>query len=381
MVEKFTRVQGPYPVRSRARSFLSWDNNVWSLTSHGEMESSNHFPLDVNSDDGGPWLMTKSEDTCSPAVRNDTLVQGPYTVGAPREGWNTLTTSAHPSDLELQGKGTTAIARCAPTNPSTNLLTLMGEIGREGIPAIIGRDSMKERTLIAKNSGSEYLNIEFGWKPLVSDLQSLARTVNDSATIWNAYKKGSGMKTRVGYHFPSEEDSKSYTGQHIPVPSGIFDVGFLQGTTMQYRSRKTWFKGAFKYYVPEPKGFSGKMDHWQSEASKLLGIRLTPDTVWNLSPWTWAMDWFANTGDLLTNVSNFQQDGLVLQYGYAMAEETLQTFTAAGTQGTSRSTTRFREQKRAKRIPANPYGFSATLSTLTGRQLAIIGALGLTKTQ
>jgi len=371
-------VQGPYTVRSRARNFLSWSSATWSLTSNGQMVSSNHYPLDVNVDDGGPWLMTRTEDTCKPSQRHDDLVDGMYTVGSPQSGWTGLTTSAHPTDLALQGSGSTAIARCAPNNPSTNVLTFMGEIGREGIPAIIGRESLKERTRLAKNSGGEYLNVEFGWKPLVSDLQSLARTVNDSSKIWNAYRRGSGQKTRVGYHFPAAEDSQSYTGPHLPVPSTINAVGFLQGTTMQYRSRNTWFKGAFKYYVPEPVGFHDKMAYWQSEASKLLGVRLTPDTVWNLSPWTWAMDWFANTGDLMTNVSNLQQDGLVLQYGYAMAEEKLQTFISAGF-NTGNPTTRFILQKRAKRIAANPYGFTATLSTLTSRQIAIITALGLAK--
>jgi len=125
------------------------------------------------------------------------------------------------------------------------------------------------------------------------------------------------------------------------------------------------------------------MAAWHSHARKILGVGLTPDTVWNLNPWTWAADWFANTGDLMTNVSNMGQDGLLMQYGYQMAEETVKTYTVArlaSIPSASATTTRTRIQKRAKRIPSSPYGFGVTLSTLSARQLAIIAALGLGRT-
>jgi hypothetical protein len=272
----------------------------------------------------------------------------------------------------MVGQGATAISRTAPNNPAFSVPQFIGEC-REGLSPV-GFNLWKERTKAAKAAGSEYLNYEFGWRPLVSDLQNFANSVNESAAIWKAYKKGSGEKTRVGYHFPEESDSQGYTGLHLPHPTS-FTLGFLQGSTVQYRSRKSWFKGCFKYYVPEPKGFDGKMALWHSHARKILGVGLTPDTVWNLNPWTWAADWFANTGDLMTNVSNLGQDGLVLQYGYAMAEESVKTYTIAQKSGAM--TTRTRETKRCKRIPATPYGFGVTLSSLTAKQLAIITALGL----
>jgi hypothetical protein len=215
---------------------------------------------------------------------------------------------------------------------------------------------------------------------MVSDIQSFARTVHKSHAIWNAYRKGSGQKTRVGYHYPGASAQKTYRGLHYPIPSEFGSAfGFFTGTTVQYRTSKTWFKGCFQYYVPEPAGTSDKWQYWHSEASKLLGIRLTPDTVWNLNPWTWAADWFANTGDLMTNVSNLGTDGLVLQYGYVMDEESILTSTAGSIEDLKLSSSRTYLQKRCQRVPANPYGFYATLSTLTSRQLAILAALGLSK--
>jgi hypothetical protein len=346
------------------------------------MVTFNHYPLNVNVDDGGPWQMQKTFDVCSPANLIAPKFEGDFTVGNPRYGWASLSTTAQPTDLAMKGLGTTAIARCAPSNPSFSIPQFIGEL-REGLPSIVGHGVLKERTRKCREAGSEYLNVEFGWKPLVSDLRKFATAVNDSHEIWENYRKGSNQKTRVGYHYPEEADSVSVTGEFIPVPTTTY-YGFLTGTAVQYRVRKNWFKGCFKYYIPEPVDFHTKMQYWQSEASKLLGVRLTPDTVWNLNPWTWAADWFANTGDLMTNVSNLGTDGLVLQYGYQMAEETLRTHRVGGMYnsftGNYLSSTRDTLQKRCKRVPSSPYGFNATLATLTGRQLAIIAALGLSST-
>jgi len=383
----FRDIGQTYKFTTRASENLSFTAGTWNLISTGVQTSFNHFPLNTDVDDGGDWLMVKTIDRCDPASALVTPKwTGNWTVGNPRSISLGLGTSPHASDISLKGKGATAISRCTPNNPSYNVPQFLGEL-REGLPSIIGRGTLKEQTRKAKAAGGEYLNIEFGWKPLVSDLQNFARTVHDSHKIWEAYRKGSNHKTRVGYHFPSDEANWTYDGLVIPIPTS-FPHGFPSASIYQVRSRQTWFKGAFRYYVPEPSGFADKMHYWYSQSSKLLGLRLTPDTVWNLEPWSWAADWFANTGDLMTNVSNMGQDGLCLQYGYIMDGESLHTqwngtisftypSTGPGARHYTDSTSRDLLQKRAKRLHALPYGFDATLSTLNERQIAIVVALGL----
>jgi len=374
-----------YKYKRRFPNQSFWFEGTWETHNSGEMASQNHFPLDTEHDSGGPWLMTKTEDYCAPAEISEGNWIGSVTLGENYFGWedgDALFTSPQPTDLEMAGKGATAVSRCAPTNPAFSIPQAIGEL-REGVPSIIGASALwKSKTNQARAAGDEYLNVEFGWKPFVSELQSFARTVNASHEIWSNYRDGSGHKTRVGYHFDDEYQSRFYRGRFIPLPSEWY-FNFPYGTAVQTLSQKEWFKGCFKYYVPEPSlGFSEKMGYWQSQASKILGIRLTPDTVWNLNPWTWAADWFANTGDLMTNISNIGTDGLVLQYGYQMAEETLHVDRAGTFEGSEDfyATQRRTTHKRCKRIRANPYGFNATLSTLTARQLAIIAALGLSST-
>jgi len=276
--------------------------------------------------------------------------------------------------------GATAVSRCTPSNPSFNLPQAIGE-AREGglhVPGHQAFQSWKKRTSLARSAGKEHLGLEFGWKPLVSELRTFAKAVNNSHEIWQNYRKGSDQKTRAGYHYPTERDSRSYSGYFVPLPSEFGSpFGFLEGSLFSYRERKTWFKGAFRYHIPEPVDFHSKMQYWHSQAGKILGVRLTPDTVWNLNPWTWAADWFANTGDLMTNVSNLGTDGLVLQYGYVMDEESIRTDSVGRIPWMGVATSRKQLFKRCKRVGANPYGFYATLATLTERQLAIIAALGL----
>jgi len=386
-IRSFSKDQGPYPYKWRLFAWADWNvPDPWSLNSNGQMASQNHFPLDTSRDDGGPWLMIKSEDTCVPAKLSHPGFNGYVTIGEPRGGDTPFEQTAQKSDAEMAGLGTTAIARSAPNNPSFNFPQAIGELRQGGLAPKFRewRAFTKAMRHKRKAVGGQYLQYQFGWAPFVNDLRTFAKTVNKSHEIWNSYKKGSGSSTRVGYHFPSERDYRSVSGQFVPLPAeyGILG-GFLEGTRIEYVERKTWFKGAFRYFVPDPSGnISDKFNYYHSEASKLLGVRLTPDTVWNLNPWTWAADWFANTGDLMTNVSNLGTDGLYLQYGYVMDSEEITTVTNGRNQpgvyeGLELVTTRTRVHKRARRVAANPYGFYATLPDFTTRQLAIMAALGL----
>jgi hypothetical protein len=248
------------------------------------------------------------------------------------------------------------------------------------IPAIaLWKEQSKTLKAVFRHGGSEYLNYQFGWAPLIRDVQGIAHAVNDSANIWNTYKKGSDHATRVGYHYPeSVSNPIIWSGSATPLSSRY--PAFLKATGSSHTERKDWFAGAFRYHIPEPReNFGEQMAYWQSQAGKILGVRLTPDTLWELSPWSWAIDWFTGTGDLVKNISNLGTDGLVLQYGYAMSTQ-VSEFSVASTvdlDGVSVGSSRTETQTRFRRIPATPYGFNVDLSTLSARQNAILVALGL----
>jgi roadblock/LC7 domain-containing protein len=121
-----------------------------------------------------------------------------------------------------------------------------------------------------------------------------------------------------------------------------------------------------------------------AEARKLSGLELTPETVWNLAPWSWAVDWEGNIGDVLHNVSRFSQDGLVMRYGYIMQQKTAEidyTLSFNGRLNRSPKTDlRLKVIAESKiRRRATPFGFGFDMTALTGRQSAILGALGISR--
>jgi len=379
-------LHGPYRYRRRFPN-NSWEPyQTWQTSSNSEMESVNHgWPINTDGDDGGPWWLDKFVDVSYDADQRVLYPgatwaawEGPITVGNPRQtSWESASAPTMMDDLELRGQGTTMIARSMPTNPSFDLATSLGEL-REGLPSMVGLQTLRNRSQLAKAAGGEFLNIEFGWKPLVSEVRGLASAVQSSHDTWQSYRKGSSKKTRVGYHLEDEESTREYNGEFIPFPSQFY-LGFPKGKLVEQVRRHTWFSGAFKYHIPEPGvDFADKFGYWRSQASKILGARLTPDTLWELSPWSWAIDWFSNTGDLMHNISQLGNDGLVLQYGYAMAERSVFTHKTATFSNArmERSTLK----KLCKRLPASPFGFDAQLSSLSEKQLAILAAVGLSRT-
>jgi len=115
-----------------------------------------------------------------------------------------------------------------------------------------------------------------------------------------------------------------------------------------------------------------------------LGLKLTPDTLWNLAPWSWAVDWFSNAGDVISNLSDIGEYGLVMRYGYLMEESiTTDTYTLEGvvlSDGKPFNCEPLVLVNHTKtRKQANPYGFGVSWDTLSTFQISILSALGISR--
>jgi hypothetical protein len=104
--------------------------------------------------------------------------------------------------------------------------------------------------------------------------------------------------------------------------------------------------------------------------------------LWNLTPWSWVADYFANIGDVMTNVSYFSQDNLLLRYGYIMREEKVTdewTWTGLIPGYGSISTSIGAGSVTKQRLKATPYGFGLSTGGLNTSQWAILVALGIAR--
>lgn len=298
-----------------------------------------------------------------------------------------------PTTLDnLVPKGTTAIARCKPTNNVAAASVALGEILHDGLPALLGATLWKNKASAARSAGGEYLNSEFGWKPLLNDIRSVSFAAANAHRILSQYERDAGRVVRRRYEFPvvrTESTSiiSGYDGRiRAPTDGGLIDFSVprpqLCKTTRTYK--RTWFSGAFTYHLPTGYKSRNRLERMAAKAGPLLGLDLTPDTLWNLQPWTWAVDWFSNMGDVVSNLSDWATDGLVLRYGYIMEHQySSDTYYLDGPsrykpKGIHPSpVVAWKEIKRRQK--ATPFGFGATWDGLTPRQLAIAAALGLTR--
>jgi len=300
-------------------------------------------------------------------------------------------TSLHSSDDDLADMGATAVAQCSPTNASSDLLTAIGELFKDGLPASESHRNWQKRAQTAKSAGSEYLNAQFGWLPLVSDISAFADTVLNADRILSQYERDMGKLVRRRRELPSTQERSETVLSNSQYPLGI--QGPISGareplapgrwieTTWKTYSR--WFSGAFSYGIPLNSTSRAGMSSLAQKADKLFGISLTPDVLWELAPWSWAIDWFSNTGDVLSNLSDVASQGLVMQYGYMM-ETTIHRKTysliPAGNPGRFFSVPPVTlSTVTKKRVKANPFGFGVSWDGLSPLQLSIAAALGISR--
>jgi len=311
-----------------------------------------------------------------------------YSVAANDALWPSLTVT---DNLTLWGMGATAISRVLPTNPVSDAAVFAGELRNDGLPLVPAVHSLKERIGFFKSLGDEYLNVQFGWKPFLSDLSKFAYAAHHGHAILRQYERDSGKGVRRKYAFPTL-DTTTVTNLPNGYPIPTLEVAMYQYNASRdgakTRTRReitdTWFSGCFTYYLNMGDSARDRMERHAQEAKKLFGIRITPEVLWNLAPWSWAADWFANTGDVIHNISAFQQDGLVMRYGYIMQHKVIADtyelspfYFANGTKFKPTTQTFITESKVRKK--ASPYGFGLSFSGFTPGQLGIIGALGLSK--
>jgi hypothetical protein len=299
-----------------------------------------------------------------------------------------------------------AYQRTAPTSVMFDAARALGEL-RQGLPSVATL-ALKSRLRDFKQMGSDYLNVEFGWKPLIDDLHNMVRALA-SATVFMA-----GTGQRVHRRFGTPEQVSSYTsnftsamyvaglggvtsgpyGSPVSTPSGSFHgaVG-VKGNFIRSQWTTRWFEGEFTNFMPlgfDPTDFFSRMN-------QLMNVKLTPQTLWELSPWSWLVDWNLRIGDSIAANELAANDLLVMHYGYAMEHTTYKDFvsidysavqtaqpgsgsTWAYWQGLPASQTLVATTEYKQRIRANPFGFKTGGSTsLSSGQLAILGALGLTR--
>jgi hypothetical protein len=289
--------------------------------------------------------------------------------------------------------------RMAPGVSEFSLSAFLGEL-REGLPRALP-DLLRKRADIARAAGSDYLNVEFGWKPLLDDLQSLALSLLEASyglfrpfganhrrredLPIESFSRFDGSGTLSGYYGSSSPISH---GEHKAEGNGAFGGLSITGqwSTVRRTSIIRSIEGEF-VYIPKA-GFdpSKYMDRLET----LVSLEITPAVLWQLSPWSWMVDWFADIGGAISSMEAAVSNRVLSTYCYAMeTTEVSVDNSVASLRHINSATVSYTGPKiwtgtqryvRKRRVRANPFGFEGTSNSRpTGEKAAILAALGLTR--
>jgi hypothetical protein len=312
-----------------------------------------------------------------------------------------------PSYGESASYGASAYARYKPKQSTANAAVFLGEI--RDTPRMLkatakafhdiwkGLGGHAGEFFSSKALSDNWLNTQFGWIPFLSDLQDFHRTYRDTNSILRRLKRENGSwQTRGGTMEETDETSNvdNHDTENAPLvyPTLLSNYyafpypgqpnKFGSTTTSQNIKHKIWLEAKFKYWMPE---LLKDNDHGYNHAMnriRLYGARLTPSTVYQIIPWSWLGDWATNAGDVIDNVSTQFSDNLTAKYAYVMrhtykANHNSSTihFHGGGTSHCSWT----QEIETKTRTGASPFGFGLSPDQLTGRQISILAALGISR--
>lgn len=296
------------------------------------------------------------------------------------------------SDNDYALLGTMGFSRANPTKPLANAAEFLAEL--RDLPKLPVLESIKKRAFnfreMARNSGSEYLNLEFGWRPFVNDVVDMTASTLKSKKHIAQFIKDSGKTVRHRRKLEVKNPSSSVhnSGTSYGWPSNI-GLQVEQGTYISHDTitSESWFVGAFTYYV-QPAGANwyspDSIKRGEQIMNHLYGTRITPSLLWKLAPWSWMNSYFGNVGQVIDNLTAFDGDNLCMRYGYVMTKSVAtRTYTLSGVKGKNGkpippvSTVLTRKSMRRRKV--SPYGIASS-SSLSAKQLAILGALSISRT-
>lgn len=284
-----------------------------------------------------------------------------------------ISTSLGISRAQLSALGSTAVAKSIPDVPRFSLFRFVGELAA-GLPKVPLKALASKREVSAV--GDEYLNLQFGIMPTISDTQRLIEALQ-SPKLRSVVEQSLTNEHRVRKVIDKGKTSttRALTSGEMASSSGLSGQS---GTLTVETTYKVWSSITFiDYQVNEMNRLLNDLDE------KLGGLGAVPTAIdlWNLVPWSWFVDWFTNFNHVITNLSYLGQNGLAIRRGYLMAHyATREVHQKKGlVMSQPFLTTGEILTERKYRVSASPFGFGYTWKDFDPFQLSILGALGVSR--
>jgi hypothetical protein len=308
-------------------------------------------------------------------------------------------------------------ASTAPDRQDASIAVTAVELLRGDVPSVLRNFRQMQRryrsyqtklTLrgskqVARAAGDEYLNFAFGWTPLVNELANVLKVgmTLERAVYYESFRRSRRWDGPSTSSVVQDLVSVSCTG--LPYDSGSFTLpGEVPGGS-------TGYGGLFHHQVTT---VESEDYHWSSrytglakagiranslsdqaaDTLKRLGAVDDPRFLWDLTPWSWLVDWFTTMGDSISNARTYApiNGKYTADFAYLTTKRVrsvqgmiTRPYAAVPSHWKLRltkpssgaiSTTKWRDR-------ATPFGFGTQLASLSGSQFAILTALGLARTR
>ena len=331
--------------------------------------------------------------------------------------------SLGPTQSGIRGMASRHISEMDPFRAKASVLSTILELARGDIPGIL--TSLRKHMITiqgvkasglagaGKALGSEYLNNVFGWSPIIRDVdrairllleidnalfptdstrRQVRRVISQRGDIFTGVIPMMSASPFAGQGTISSApklwyNSRSVYGYDNDVPT--LGAAVFRGQNSVLETYSLWSTARFNTGMRPSPTNNGHLDR----AIELLGLELTPAVLWELTPWSWLIDWFSNTGTLIKNLSTLGMSNTILNYAYTTAR--LKTTSSvwvkpdivavgSGYNGVNGFTGNFIYQMTVDaklRIAASPFGFDVSPGSLSSGQWAILAALGLARSR
>lgn len=346
-------------------------------------------------------------------VRGMVCLSGPATTAMPGVSM--------PSFLSAVGYaepyGAVGWNRTRPTKSVASLAQSVGEVLKDGLPRMPGSQlggalrrlpvwaslsragiklgSPSTARDVRRALGSEYLNWDFGWRPMISDAQALvssAGAIRERLRRWKQAGNGGTIRRRTTIKDEPTISSTRTQTSSIGSVHGLLSGGNWTGYKLDesFKHDKVWYAAGYRLNIPD----AGSLMSDPMTVASLVGALPTPELAWELTPWSWLADWFTNVGDVMANLSDPLRHYYAAAYACVMFRREQYsaigyTFSLTSPVGPGQyvrscnpTTHSVAGRKRGVcqlRFPASPFGFGFTWDTLSSSQLATAAALGISR--
>lgn len=310
-----------------------------------------------------------------------------------------------PDVLERNARLNPVFFEMLPTKQVAQVGETVIALLRGEVPAILGniRKFIAEgrRRFDPKHVGSEYLNQVFGWQPLISEIQSVIKTL----MIIDHMIYGEAWRRQRQIAWPSVGRSTlsvlSTSSAYLTQPDAGVPMSRISLPTSAPSGKSSeWYLDEWKSYdirlsarlvpIARPTLLGNRYVDQAVEQLEKLGFWY-PSLGWDLLPYSWLIDWVTSLGASINNATKYGSSPGQVNIDYAWATSQLSVLSTARpvqegwtqdrllvskTSGTAKSLSVSKT-----RFSATPFGFGLDLSGLKAGQIAILVALGLAKSR